>query len=112
MQPRLIVQQKISAFVNKYRIFSATPAGAPDQLVGLAQQKRFKIREKVMFYTDKKRDKLSFTFRAEKSSIYMADISSKIQMAKYSARFAKNSNSRSSIVLGRSSTPTAQSATS
>lgn len=66
MQPRLIVQQKISAFVNKYRVLSATPAGAPDQLVGLAQQKRLALKEKIMFYTDEKRDKLAFTFRAEK----------------------------------------------
>ncbi len=66
MQPRLIVQQKISAFVNKYRVLSATPAGVPDQLVGLAQQKRLALKEKIMFYTDEKRDKLAFTFRAEK----------------------------------------------
>ena len=66
MTPRLIIQQKLTAFVNKYRIYSVTDQGKTDQLISLAQQKRFKIREKVMFYTDKKRDKLSFTFRAEK----------------------------------------------
>lgn len=66
MTPRLIIQQKLTAFVNKYRIYSVTDQGKTDQLISLAQQKRFKIREKVMFYTDQKRDKLSFTFRAEK----------------------------------------------
>ncbi len=66
MTPRLIIQQKLTAFVNKYRIYSVNDQGKTDQLISLAQQKRFKIREKVMFYTDKKRDKLSFTFRAEK----------------------------------------------
>lgn len=66
MTPRLIIQQKLTAFVNKYRIYSVNDQGKTDQLISLAQQKRFKIREKVMFYTDQKRDKLSFTFRAEK----------------------------------------------
>lgn len=66
MQPRLIIQQKLTAFVNKYKVLSATPQGTPDQLVGVAQQKRLAFKEKVMFYTDEKRDKLAFTFRAEK----------------------------------------------
>lgn len=66
MQPRFVVQQKITAFVNKYKILSVSPQGTPDQLIGLAQQKRLAFKEKVMFYTDEKRDKLAFTFRAEK----------------------------------------------
>ena len=67
MQPRLIVQQKISAMVNKYRIFTPVPDGGNGNLVALAQQKRLALKEKVLFYTDEKRDKLSFTFRAEKT---------------------------------------------
>lgn len=66
MQPRLIVQQKITAFVNKYKVLTPTPVGAPEALVALAQQKRLALKEKVMFYTDEKRDRLTFTFRAEK----------------------------------------------
>lgn len=66
MQPRLVVQQKITAFVNKYRVFTPGPDGVPGELVALAQQKRLALKEKVLFYTDEKRDKLSFTFRAEK----------------------------------------------
>lgn len=66
MQPRLVVQQKITAFVNKYKIFGANADATPASLVGLAQQKRLAFKEKVMFYTDEKRDRLSFTFRAEK----------------------------------------------
>lgn len=66
MQPRLVVQQKITALVNKYRVFSAASDSSPGDLVALAQQKRLALKEKVLFYTDEKRDKLSFTFRAEK----------------------------------------------
>lgn len=66
MGPRLIVQQKLTPFVNKYRILTSTPTGTPDALVALAQQKRLAFKEKVMFYGDEKRDRLSFTFRAEK----------------------------------------------
>jgi len=66
MQPRLIIQQKITAFVNKYKVLTPTPPGTPESLVALAQQKRLAFKEKVMFYTDEKRDRLSFTFRAEK----------------------------------------------
>lgn len=66
MTPRLVVQQKLTAFVNKYRIFTATPDGTALEQVGLAQQKRFDFKEKVMFYSNDKRDRLVFTFRAEK----------------------------------------------
>ncbi len=66
MTPRLVIRQKLTAFVNKYQIFTAGPEGAAAEQVGLAQQKRFSWKEKVMFYTDEKRDRLAFTFRAEK----------------------------------------------
>ncbi len=66
MQPRLIIQQKITALVNKYRVYEANIDGTPAEMMGLAQQKRLALKEKVLFYTDKKRDKLAFTFRAEK----------------------------------------------
>lgn len=66
MKPRLIVHQQLTAFVNKYRVLMSLPTGEPDTLAALAQQKRFAFKEKVMFYTDETRDKLAFTFRAEK----------------------------------------------
>ena len=66
MQPRLVVHQKITAFVNKYRVYTASEDGATGEQVGLAQQKRLAFKEKIMFYTDDKRDRLAFTFRAEK----------------------------------------------
>ncbi|NCU38363.1 hypothetical protein EOL96_04890 [Candidatus Saccharibacteria bacterium] len=52
--------------MNKYKIFGANADSTTASLVGLAQQKRFAFKEKVMFYADEKRDRLAFTFRAEK----------------------------------------------
>lgn len=66
MKPRLVIQQKITAFVNKYNVMQANEDGTAGTLIGMAQQKRLAMKEKVMFYTDEKRDRLSFTFRAEK----------------------------------------------
>ena len=66
MEPRLIIQQKITAFVNKYNVFGVNGDGTPPSMIALAQQKRLAFKEKVIFYTDDKRDKVSFTFRAEK----------------------------------------------
>ncbi|MFZ1258724.1 MAG: hypothetical protein WAQ25_04615 [Candidatus Saccharimonas sp.] len=66
MKPRLIVRQKITAFVNKYNIIGVNADGTESGMVGLAQQKRLAMKEKVMFYTNEKRDQLAFTFRAEK----------------------------------------------
>ena len=41
MKPRLYIDQKITPFVNKYKIFGIDPAtGAKGGLIGLAQQKR------------------------------------------------------------------------
>jgi hypothetical protein len=66
MKPRLIIEQKITAFVNKYKIFAVTEAGEKAQLVGLAQQKRLAFKEKVTFYQDEAKTQPAFTFRAEK----------------------------------------------
>lgn len=66
MKPRLIVEQKITAFVNKYAIYTATEDGHKDQLVALAQQKRIALKEKITFYTDESKQEIAFSFRAEK----------------------------------------------
>ena len=66
MKPRFIVQQKITAFVNKYKVLNVTEMGEAGQLVALAQQKRLAFKEKVIFYGDEQKTNESFTFRAEK----------------------------------------------
>lgn len=66
MKPRLFVQQKITAFVNKYKVFGADEAGGEAGLVAMAQQKRIAFKEKVTFYSDEQQSQPIFTFRAEK----------------------------------------------
>lgn len=67
MQPQFIVEQKITAFVNQYSIFRCTPDGSKGELCAYAQQKRFNIKEKVLFYTDETKQQQLFSFRAEKA---------------------------------------------
>lgn len=66
MKPRLIIQQKITAFTNMYRVFNANEAGESTRLQAFAQQKRLAFKEKVTFYSDEQKTQEIFTFRAEK----------------------------------------------
>jgi uncharacterized protein YxjI len=66
MNPKLIVEQKITAFVNKYSIYAIDQNGDKGPLVALAQQKRLAFKEKVIFYSDTEKTQPIFTFRAEK----------------------------------------------
>lgn len=66
MKPRLIVEQKITAFVNKYNVYGADASGNKLGLAALAQQKRLAFKEKVLFYADEQKSQVAFTFRAEK----------------------------------------------
>ena len=66
MKPKLIVEQKITPLVNKYRIFSAKSDGSKDSLLAFVQQKRLAFREKVTFYSDEAKGQVIFTLRAEK----------------------------------------------
>lgn len=66
MNPKLIVEQKITAFTNKYMIYSVNTDGSKSDLLALAQQKRLAFREKVTFYKDDTKIMPLFSFRAEK----------------------------------------------
>ncbi len=66
MRPRLFIEQKITAFANKYRVIGASETGEPVDLLAFAQQKRLAFKEKVTFYADEKKRTAAFTFRAEK----------------------------------------------
>lgn len=66
MKPRLIVKQKITAFVNRYEIYSATDNGEQGKLVAFAEQKRLAFKERVDFYADTDKKKPIFVLRAEK----------------------------------------------
>ncbi len=66
MNPKLVVQQKITVFANKYLIYQANPDGGKGELLAFAQQKRLAFREKVTFYADEAKTQAVFSFRAEK----------------------------------------------
>jgi len=66
MKPILLVEQKITAFVNQYRVFGVDAAGNKGQLIAFAQQKRIAFKEKVRFYADEAKTQEIFGFRAEK----------------------------------------------
>jgi hypothetical protein len=67
MKPRLIVEQQITALVNKYVVYEAHEDGTKGKLLAVAQQKRLAFKEKVQFYTDESKSQLAFSFRAEKA---------------------------------------------
>lgn len=66
MQQRLVIQQKLTALVNRYRVLTPVEDTGELRLIGLAQQKRIALKEKILFYTDETRQKVAFTLRAEK----------------------------------------------
>lgn len=66
MKPRFLVEQKITPFVNQYRVYAANPDGAKGQMVCFVQQKRLAFKEKVWFYADESKQQMLFSFRAEK----------------------------------------------
>ena len=67
MTPRLIIEQKITALVNRYEIYRATEDGAKGDMIALVEQKRLALKEKVNFFTDASKSTLAFSFRAEKA---------------------------------------------
>lgn len=65
VQPRLFVEQKLTAFVNKYRVYGTT-AGERAGLAAFAQQKRFAFKEQLLFYPEEGAATPAFRMRAEK----------------------------------------------
>ena len=66
MKPRLIVEQKITAFVNRYEIFTANDDGSKGAMVAFAEQKRLAFKEKINFFSGPSKETIVFSFRAEK----------------------------------------------
>ena len=66
MKPRLIIQQQLTAFTNKYEVYTVGTADTKGGLVAFAQQKRLALKEKVWFYSDESKSDELFSFRAEK----------------------------------------------
>jgi hypothetical protein len=61
---RFTVTQKLTMMVNRYEIRTALPDGSPGDLLAVAQQKRMAFKEEVTFYSDEKRTRPVFSFKA------------------------------------------------
>ena len=105
MKPRLIVEQKITAFTNKYSIFAVTADGKKGDMVAFAQQKRIALREKITFYKDASKAEVAFTFRAEKvmdihGKYFVEDPDGKL-IGSFRKDFAKSLLNSTWLVLGK-----------
>ena len=62
--PRFFVSQRITLMVNRYEVRAANPDGSEGQLMALAEQKRMKLKEEVVFYSDESKSRAVFSFKA------------------------------------------------
>ncbi|MBC7299289.1 MAG: hypothetical protein H5T82_10410 [Demequina sp.] len=63
-EQNFLIKQRFTAMVNRYEIWSVDAAWRPTTMLGFAQQKRMKLREEVVFYTDDSTTTVLFTFKA------------------------------------------------
>ena len=62
--PAFFVKQRITLMVNRYEVLAANPDGSEGQLLALAEQKRMKLKEEVVFYADESKTRRVFSFKA------------------------------------------------
>jgi hypothetical protein len=62
--PRFVVRQRITVMVNRYEVRALAPDGGEGDLLAMAQQKRLKLKEEVVFTSDGERTRPVFSFRA------------------------------------------------
>ncbi len=62
--PKFFVRQRITVMVNRYEILAANPDGSEGQLLAMAEQKRMKLKEEVVFFADETRSRRVFSFKA------------------------------------------------
>ncbi|MCA0144440.1 hypothetical protein [Blastococcus sp. LR1] len=62
--PQFFVKQRITMMVNRYEILMANPDGTPGQLIAFAQQKRMKLKEEIVFFSDESKSRRVFSFKA------------------------------------------------
>ena len=64
---RMHVQQKFAPLVNRYQVSTVGPDGrSPYQPLAFVQERRFKIREQIDFYTDESRSDVLLRLRSRK----------------------------------------------
>ncbi|CAL9583478.1 hypothetical protein SUDANB95_05046 [Actinosynnema sp. ALI-1.44] len=62
----LHLHQKITMVVNRYEAFADDGHGNPGQVVAFAEQKRMKLKEEVVVYTDSTKQRVLARFKARK----------------------------------------------
>src|SRR3954447_18200368 len=62
--PKFFVKQRITLMVNRYEIRVANPDGTEGALMAFAEQKRMKLKEEVVFFTDESKTRQVFSFKA------------------------------------------------
>jgi uncharacterized protein YxjI len=62
--PLFFIKQRITVMVNRYEVRAANPDGSEGQLLALAEQKRMKLKEEVVFYADESKTRRVFSFKA------------------------------------------------
>lgn len=109
MNPKLIVEQKITPFVNKYAVYQADPSGKKAEMVAFAQQKRLALKEKIEFYNDESKASLAFTLRAEKvldvHGKYFVEDASGMRIGAFQKAFAKSLLNSTWNILGSDDQP-------
>ena len=62
--PLFFIRQRITVMVNRYEVLAANPDGSEGPLMALAEQKRMKLKEEVVFYSDESKSRRVFSFKA------------------------------------------------
>ena len=62
--PRFFIKQRITVMVNRYEIRAANPDGSEGALMAFAEQKRMKLKEEVIFFSDESKSRPVCSFKA------------------------------------------------
>ncbi|MFW3170846.1 hypothetical protein [Geodermatophilus sp. CPCC 206100] len=62
--PQFFVKQRITVMVNRYEVIAANPDGSEGHLLAFAEQKRMKLKEEVVFFSDAAKSRRVFSFKA------------------------------------------------
>src|SRR3954453_13394075 len=65
--PKFFVKQRITVMVNRYEVRAANPDGSEGQLMAFAEQKRMKLKEEIVFFTDESKSRRVFSFKARQT---------------------------------------------
>jgi hypothetical protein len=62
--PAFFIRQRVTLMINRYEVLAANPDGTEGQLLALAEQRRMKLKEEVIFYADESKSRRVFSFKA------------------------------------------------